>query len=133
MGRAPLVVPISYRSRAARVYAFRWSVGLEKSWGRRTHNEASLSHQRCSDPFARQQHIPNTNPQRMGHGEGQVVLLSGEPGIRKSRVLTTLRERLEAQGALPLRFQCSPYLCQQRLLADHRQFRTDLFHPDTKP
>jgi hypothetical protein len=85
------------------------SVGLEKSCGRRTHNEASLSHQRCSDPFARQQHIPHTNPQRMGHGEGQVVLLSGEPGIRKSRVLTTLRERLEAQGVLAVRFQCSPY------------------------
>ena len=43
------------------------------------------------------------------HGEGQVVLLSGEPGIGKSRVLGTLRERLEAQGVLALRFQCSPY------------------------
>jgi hypothetical protein len=42
-------------------------------------------------------------------GEGQVVLLSGEPGIGKSRVMSTLRERLEAQGAQALRFQCSPY------------------------
>ena len=42
-------------------------------------------------------------------GEGQVVLLSGEPGIGKSRTLSTLRERLEAQGAQSLRFQCSPY------------------------
>jgi class 3 adenylate cyclase/tetratricopeptide (TPR) repeat protein len=42
-------------------------------------------------------------------GEGQVVLLGGEPGIGKSRILSVLRERLEAQGVLALRFQCSPY------------------------
>ena len=42
-------------------------------------------------------------------GEGQVVLLSGEPGIGKSRILSTLRERLDAEGVQALRFQCSPY------------------------
>src|SRR3984957_13896354 len=42
-------------------------------------------------------------------GEGQVVLLSGEPGIGKSRILNAVHERLEAQGVQALRFQCSPY------------------------
>ena len=42
-------------------------------------------------------------------GEGQVVLLSGEPGIGKSRILSALREKLESESAKSMRFQCSPY------------------------
>jgi class 3 adenylate cyclase len=47
--------------------------------------------------------------QRAQEGEGEVVLLSGEPGIGKSRVLRALRERLSDQGAITLQYQCSPY------------------------
>jgi hypothetical protein len=48
-------------------------------------------------------------------GEGQVVLLSGEPGLGKSRILSALRERLEGRGAQALRFQCSPYYINSAL------------------
>jgi class 3 adenylate cyclase len=42
-------------------------------------------------------------------GEGQVVLLSGEPGIGKSRICQTLRERLAAERHATVLLQCSPY------------------------
>jgi len=42
-------------------------------------------------------------------GAGQVVLLSGEPGIGKSRLLSALCERADREGIRPLRFQCSPF------------------------
>jgi class 3 adenylate cyclase/tetratricopeptide (TPR) repeat protein len=47
--------------------------------------------------------------QRARDGAGQVVVVSGEPGIGKSRIVSVLRERLAAQGIRPLRFQCSPF------------------------
>lgn len=40
---------------------------------------------------------------------GQAVLVGGEPGIGKSRILSALRERVEGLGAQSLRYQCSPY------------------------
>ena len=41
-------------------------------------------------------------------GDGQVVLISGEPGIGKSRLTAALLERLGAEPRVQLRYFCSP-------------------------
>jgi predicted ATPase/class 3 adenylate cyclase len=42
-------------------------------------------------------------------GAGQVVLLTGEPGIGKSRLVLALRERLRSERRTRVRYQCSPH------------------------
>ena len=42
-------------------------------------------------------------------GDGQIVLISGEPGIGKSRITAALAERLHDEPHLCLRYFCSPY------------------------
>jgi len=50
-------------------------------------------------------------------GEGQVVLLEGEPGIGKSRITDTLRELIAQEPHTRLQYQCSPF------------FTNSAFHP----
>jgi class 3 adenylate cyclase/predicted ATPase len=42
-------------------------------------------------------------------GAGQVVLLAGEPGIGKSRLVAALQEHIEAEPHTTLRYFCSPH------------------------
>jgi predicted ATPase/class 3 adenylate cyclase len=46
---------------------------------------------------------------RAKEGEGQVILLSGEPGIGKSRIVRALRERVAGEPHSTLSHYCSPH------------------------
>jgi class 3 adenylate cyclase/predicted ATPase len=56
-------------------------------------------------------------------GEGQVVLLSGEPGIGKSRLVQEFKEHIEHKEVTRIEFRCSPYHQNSALypIIDHLQ------------
>ena len=67
-------------------------------------------------------------------GEGQVVLLFGEPGIGKSRLAHSLIERLAAAPHTRVRYYCSPYHVNSALHPVIEQLeRAAAFEPDDSP
>jgi class 3 adenylate cyclase len=66
-------------------------------------------------------------------GEGQVVLLVGEPGIGKSRLTAALLERLAAEPHTRLRYFCSPEHTDSALfpIIGQMQRAAGLAHDDT--
>jgi len=66
-------------------------------------------------------------------GEGQVVVLSGEAGIGKSRICEVLRERL-AEAGTRIPYQCSPYYTETALYPVAAQLRAAArLQPDDPP
>ncbi|WP_217359013.1 ATP-binding protein [Ruegeria arenilitoris] len=55
-------------------------------------------------------------------GQGQVVLVSGEPGIGKSRLVEELRQNVPAASHTQIRYQCSPYHYASAFYPAIRQF-----------
>jgi predicted ATPase len=67
-------------------------------------------------------------------GDGQVVLVSGEPGLGKSRITAALADRLHDEPYLRLRFFCSPYHQDSALYPFVDQLgRASGFAPDDPP
>jgi predicted ATPase/class 3 adenylate cyclase len=67
-------------------------------------------------------------------GDGQVVMVSGEPGIGKSRITAELEGRLHAEPHIRLRYFCSPYHQDSALYPCIDQLgRASGFLPDDLP
>src|SRR5262249_51466421 len=66
-------------------------------------------------------------------GSGQVVLLSGEAGIGKSRLVQALKEQTISEGAVRIEFRCSPYHQNSVLypIIDHLQRLLQFAREDT--
>jgi class 3 adenylate cyclase/predicted ATPase len=66
-------------------------------------------------------------------GAGQVMFLSGEPGIGKSRLVEHLRERVASEGCPCMTFRCSPYHTNSALypLIEHLGWFLQFHREDT--
>src|SRR5215471_13812790 len=68
------------------------------------------------------------------NGEGQIVLIAGEPGIGKSRLAAALAEQIASEAHTRLRYQCAPYHANSALQPFIAQLeRTAEFKADDVP
>src|SRR5215207_7983789 len=87
--------------------------------GRRTAEARFAAGDRSLTPFIGREHelgLLLDLWEQTKSGDGQVVWLSGEAGIGKSRLLNALCERLNQASCMTLRYQCSPYLSMMRCI-----------------
>ncbi len=76
------------------------------------HSRFDVAFQRGLVPLVGREHevgLLRERWERTTQAEGQVVLLSGEPGIGKSRLVQVMREYAEREAARRIEFRCSPY------------------------
>jgi len=71
--------------------------------------------------------------ERAKEGQGQVVLLSGEPGIGKSRLVQEIKEQGFREGYTQIEFRASPYHENTAYypIVEHLQRRLNLQTPDS--
>jgi class 3 adenylate cyclase/predicted ATPase len=76
----------------------------------------------------------NERQQQAWRGAGQIMLISGEAGIGKSRLCAWLAEQVADEPHTRLRYQCSPYHRDSALYPFVQQFeRAALIAPDDDP
>ncbi len=71
--------------------------------------------------------------QQAKDGDGQVVVLTGEAGIGKSRIAETLCDRTSTERPIRLRYQCTPYHSNSELFPFVEAFQRAAQFQDSDP
>jgi class 3 adenylate cyclase/predicted ATPase len=102
---------------AKQLKGFAGPVRMSRVRGLRTVDRFEALHASLTPLIGREQEIALLLERwrRACEGEGHVVVLSGESGIGKSRVVLALEEQIAQQSHAVLRYQCLPYYCNSFL------------------